>query len=113
DPILKLLEEFDNVRGSSRSSSSVRAFQPKFDVTETKDAYDLHGELPGVDQKDIEIEFVDRSTIKISGHLERSYTKGTPPAGLIESGKQGQITGEQSKQHSATVEDEDAPSEQP
>src|SRR2546421_12132441 len=62
DPILKLLEEFDNVRGSSSRSSSVRAFQPKFDVTETKDAYELHGELPGINQKDVDIEFVDRST---------------------------------------------------
>jgi len=113
DPIFKLLQEFDNVRGSSRSSSSVRAFQPNFDVTETKDAYELHGELPGIDQKDVEIEFVDRSTIKISGHLERSFTKGTPPTGFIERESQGQITaGEHhTKPHSATVEDADAPTE--
>merc|ERR1712137_682826 len=47
-----------------------RTFQPRFDVKETKDSYELHGELPGIAQKDINIEFTDATTISIRGRTE-------------------------------------------
>lgn len=34
-------------------------YMPKFDMAEHKDSYSLHGELPGVEVKDVEIEFSD------------------------------------------------------
>lgn len=87
----------------------MKSFSPKFDVKELPDAYELHGELPGVEQKDVEIEFTDLQTITVKGRTERSYTSGTPPAGLVESPKaSGAITeGGETNNHHATVEDED------
>ncbi|KAI0992375.1 hypothetical protein K3495_g15811 [Podosphaera aphanis] len=86
-PIIRLLDELDQYSRSSDNSmrSSLKSFTPKFDVKELKNSYELHGELPGIEQKDIDIEFSDASTITIKGHTEHTYTQGTPPAGYIES----------------------------
>jgi len=88
----------------------MKSFTPKFDVKELGEAYELHGELPGVAQKDVEIEFTDSQTVVIRGKTERTFTSGTPPAGLLESNKTaGAIEGEKAQSdHHATVEDEDA-----
>ena len=91
----------------------MKSFNPKFDVRELADTYELHGELPGIDQKDIDIEFSDAQTLHIKGRTERSYTSGTPPAGSIEGShsagaiEQGQGEGEKkAAAHKATVQDE-------
>ncbi|KAL6895754.1 small heat shock protein [Trichoderma longibrachiatum] len=92
-PLFRLLEDFDNYsRENSDIQSSTRRtiahWQPKFDVRETGEAYELHGELPGVNKEDVTIEFVDEQSIQIRGKVERTYTAGTPPAGAItESGE--------------------------
>ncbi|KAK4117057.1 HSP20-like chaperone [Canariomyces notabilis] len=102
-PLFRLLDEFDNytneVRnqeggGSRHRRHQMRTFSPKFDVRETDTAYELHGELPGIDRENINIEFTDPQTIVIRGRVERAYTSGTPPAGLVEGGTQmsGAIT---------------------
>ncbi|KAH6700571.1 HSP20-like chaperone [Leptodontidium sp. MPI-SDFR-AT-0119] len=87
-PLFRLLEDFDNYsrtgEGQGRHRGQLRTFAPKFDVKELADSYELHGELPGIEQKDIEIEFTDASTLTIKGRSERSYTQGTPPAGFVE-----------------------------
>ncbi|KAI0483056.1 HSP20-like chaperone [Xylariaceae sp. FL0804] len=83
----------------SRSSSSF--FTPKFDLTETRAAYELHGELPGVRREDIHIEFIDPQTIQIRGRVERTRTAGTPPAGLLDHQQQQDVA------HSISTEDED------
>lgn len=107
-PLFRLLDDYDTHRSSkSNGFSSIRAFSPKFDVKEVKDGYELHGELPGVDQKDVSIEFTDPHTLVIKGRTEREYTSGTPPA--IEGGAQhAQIEDSSKSSHHATVEDEDA-----
>ncbi|MCJ1387847.1 hypothetical protein MMC18_000690 [Xylographa bjoerkii] len=112
-PLFRLLDDYDVHRsgsnthhGASGTSSSIRAFQPKFDVREEKESYLLHGELPGIDQKDVSIEFTDNNTLVIKGRTEREYSSGTPS---IEGGaEQGKITeaGEGHPYHKATVEDE-------
>lgn len=91
----------------------MKTFTPKFDVKETADAYELHGDLPGIEQKDVEIEFTDAQTINIKGRTERSYTSGTPPAGFVEDApSQNTITDGKTpetnsgKAHQPTVEDE-------
>jgi len=88
----------------------MKTFSPKFDVRELPEAYELHGELPGIEQKDVEIEFTDPQTLTIRGRTERSYSSGTPPSHLVEGQKTGgAITegGEHSQNsHKATVEDE-------
>lgn len=115
-PLFRLLDDFDSYTKSSGSNghhhrSHLKTFQPRFDVKEVADAYELHGELPGIEQKDVEIEFTDAQTLTIRGRSERSYTSGTPPSNLVEGTKSsGAITegGEQQISHKATVEDEDA-----
>jgi HSP20 family molecular chaperone IbpA len=113
--VFRLLDEFNEIsRAIDRPANThLKSFNPKFDVKEIKDAYELHGELPGIDQKDVEIEFTDIHTLTIKGRVERSYTKGTPPAGFIEgevAGKAIEGAGENGHHvkavaHKATVED--------
>lgn len=112
-PLFRLLDDFDNYsrqndNGSRRSGLPL--WQPKFDVRETDEAYELHGELPGVDKNNVHIEFTEPQTMVIRGKSERVYTAGTPPAGHLEnSAKQGAITeGDDAAKssHKATVEDE-------
>jgi HSP20 family molecular chaperone IbpA len=67
------------------------AFSPRFDVRETKEAYHLDGDLPGIEQKDINIEFTDPHTLVISGRTERAYEEGAPPGRRIEGSRQPQI----------------------
>lgn len=78
-----------------RASHSVRSFSPKFDVKETAGAYELHGELPGIEQKEIDIEFVDNNTLVIKGRTEREYKSSSD-----ENDKGGKAA------HQATLEDE-------
>ncbi|KAI0910752.1 30 kDa heat shock protein [Ustulina deusta] len=95
----------------------VQTFTPRFDVRETEQNYELHGELPGVEKKDVEIEFSDPQTIVIRGNVERTYAAGNPPAGLLgDTTTGGAITNEphnddnaetrSNKSFQATVEDE-------
>lgn len=120
-PLFRLLDDFDQYsRGPGhnhhRRGGPVKTFTPKFDVKELQDAYELHGELPGIEQKDVEIEFTDAQTLTIRGRTERQYTSGSPPdssAGLVEgAAASGAITegGETDshKSHQPTVEDENA-----
>jgi HSP20 family protein len=87
-----------------------RSFQPKFDVKETKEAYELHGELPGIEQKNINIEFTDPQTITIKGRTEHHREEGQRPSGWIEGeahADQGKLTdGKDTKAKQPTVEDE-------
>lgn len=82
-PLFRLLD-YDIYR-STRSSPShrrhnhdhwltARSFAPRFDVREVNDSYLLDGELPGVQQKDVEIEFTDPHTLVIKGRVEHEYT---------------------------------------
>ncbi|EPE24893.1 HSP20-like chaperone [Glarea lozoyensis ATCC 20868] len=98
-PLFRLLDDFDEYSRAGETGkqrpgrTALKTFAPKFDVKELPDSYELHGELPGIEQKDVEIEFTDSSTLTVRGHTERSYSSGTPPAGLVEgSGQQGTIT---------------------
>lgn len=105
--LFRMLDEFDNYSRQQgpeggeqppKRVSAVRSFNPKFDVRETEEAYELYGELPGIEREHINIQFTEPQTVVISGRVQRSYTSGTPPAGLLEQGN-----------HHATV--EDAPAE--
>jgi len=106
-PLFRLLDDYDVHRSGRNLTQSIRAFQPKFDVRENENSYELHGELPGIEQKDVSIEFVDPHTLVIKGRTERNYTSGTPPA--LEGGKkQPQIESGDKQSRKATVEDENA-----
>ncbi|KAH9860664.1 hypothetical protein J1614_011996 [Plenodomus biglobosus] len=105
-PIFRLFDEYDRqaFRNLDREFQSARSFTPKFDVKETKDAYELHGELPGIEQKDINIEWTDNNTITISGRHEHVREEGQRPQGFIE----GAADGNEQKKLQPKVEDDPA-----
>merc|ERR1712107_569815 len=116
-PMFRLLDSYadhavnngraNNGPFSSGFGGSLRSFTPKFDIKETDQTYELHGELPGIEQKNIDIEFTDRQTLTIKGRTEHTREEGQRPAGFIENEQRGQIeAGEKYKKPS--VEDENA-----
>ncbi|KAL7927522.1 HSP20-like chaperone [Trichoderma austrokoningii] len=110
-PLFRLLDDFDSYSRQSNGAQhathrTVAHWQPKFDVRETGEAYELHGELPGLNKQDVQIEFTDPQSLLIRGKVERTYTTGTSDAlmsgAVTESAKE-----ERPKSpHQATVEDE-------
>ncbi|KAJ5172295.1 hypothetical protein N7492_004888 [Penicillium capsulatum] len=65
-PLLRLLDP-------PHPRSTRTRFTPAFDVRELTDGYYLDGELPGVDQSQIDIEFTDPHTLVIQGRTDRNY----------------------------------------
>jgi HSP20 family molecular chaperone IbpA len=83
-------------------------------VRELNDAYYLDGELPGVDQSNIEIEFTDPQTLVVKGRTERNYSTSASPQveTETETESRGQDTPSTSRtqspsKHQPTVEDDD------
>jgi len=116
-PLFRLLDDFDQYARNTEAGGrhhrfNMKTFNPKFDVKEVADAYELHGELPGIERQNVEIEFTDSQTITIKGRSEHSYTSGTPPAGFVEGPAatsaitEGDETNSHHKGHRATVEEE-------
>lgn len=113
--IAPLFSLFDDTINELHRASRVsrRQFNPRFDLKETKEAYSLEGELPGLDQKDLNIEFTDEHTLTIKGRTERRAESGRQPQ-AVEAEKKAAIeetpaTSESSsvKSHQASVEDEE------
>ena len=115
-PIFRLFDEYDRqaFRDVDRQfSNNIRSFTPKFDVKETKEAYELHGELPGVDQKNVNIEWTDNNTLTISGKHEHVREEGQRPTAIGGGEEQKKIESSNTKDdkaHQPTVEDESAES---
>uniref|UniRef100_L2FMA0 Heat shock protein 30 n=1 Tax=Colletotrichum fructicola (strain Nara gc5) TaxID=1213859 RepID=L2FMA0_COLFN len=107
-PLFRLLEDFDNYsrqggqNGTTRGThrNHVPTFQPKFDVREVEDAYELHGELPGLKKEDVSIEFTD----PIFGAASSAPTprQSNEMSGAITDGQERPRSA-----HQATVEDDD------
>lgn len=84
-------------------------------MRETSSAYELQGELPGIKQEDVSIEFVDGSTLVVKGQAAERETFIAAANGEQEeeksSGNESPATvveglEEKSANHQATVEDE-------
>ena len=80
-PFFRLLDAADPFL-QPRSQS--RSFVPRFDVREVGSAYELHGELPGINQEDIDIEFVDANTLVIRGKTQQHSTRTNEEPKAIE-----------------------------
>jgi HSP20 family protein len=116
-PLFSLFDDtLNEVARASRQPR--RSFAPRFDVKEEKESYYLEGELPGIDQKDISIEFTDEHTLTIKGQSERHTESGTPPAAAVKASKKPAIQDGTAtpasddasvRSHQPTVEDEGAP----
>ncbi|KAB8070685.1 HSP20-like chaperone [Aspergillus leporis] len=105
-PLFHLLDDYDSHRSCrpKQRTTPIRTFTPRFDVYEVNQNYYLNGELPGVNQSDIDIEFTDPHTLVIKGRVERSSSNNT-----ISTNDQNETSGETSsmKSFQPTVEDED------
>ncbi|KAK4461222.1 30 kDa heat shock protein [Cladorrhinum samala] len=100
-PLFRMLDDFDKYTQSafggnnlfpaaSSMSSRMVSFSPKFDITEHDNHYLLQGELPGVPQENIAIEFTDPHTMVIRGHVQHERTEAN--MARLEAGKeQGRI----------------------
>ena len=69
----------DSLFNSITSKPAIRSYQPRFDVREEKDAYRLHGEVPGVDAQNLSIEFTGRNTLVVSGRTAKESERGNRP----------------------------------
>lgn len=72
-----LLRDFDSLfqpEAFGFRPQQTRPFAPRFDIREAPSAYELHGELPGIKQEDIDIQFVDANTLVIKGKTTREYS---------------------------------------
>jgi len=100
----QLLSELDQPQQKTCAPRHHRpqTFTPRFDVTEVENAYELYGELPGIEQGDISIEFSDAQTLVIRGKTERPSDK--VEAAEPEATPEAETSSE--KAHNATVEDE-------
>lgn len=114
-PLWSLFDDTINELQRASRQSSRRQWNPRFDVKETKEAYSLEGELPGVDQKDINIEFTDEHTLTIKGRHSRTTERGSRPTTPAAEDQQaigaahedGTATPSSTKSsHHATVEDD-------
>jgi HSP20 family molecular chaperone IbpA len=114
-PVFRLMDELapQMARNEAAIRQSARSFSPRFDMREHKDNYELTGELPGIDQKNIELSFNDQ-VLTIRGRTERYHEEGTRPDQIEGGAEQGKLTegGEANNKaaHRATVEDEGAES---
>ncbi|EGD96779.1 Heat shock protein 30 [Trichophyton interdigitale] len=111
-PLFRLLDDYDAHRACASETNIARSFAPKFDVRECKDGYHLDGEIPGVNQKDIEIEFTDPQTLVVRGKTKREYTSTNMNNNAIEEAPtpaaiEDEAESSRSNSHQATVEDEE------
>src|SRR4249920_4198250 len=77
DPFRAMRREIENaVRSYDQNSSSpgIGAGAPAINVAETKDAFEVTAELPGVDEKDIKVSLDDNQLV-ISGEKKAESTK--------------------------------------
>jgi HSP20 family molecular chaperone IbpA len=115
-PIFRLFDDYE--RQFKHFDQHIRSFSPKFDVKETEDSYELHGEFPGIEQKDINIEWTDANTLSITGRHETVKEEGRRPTAAIEDGKPAAAVEDakpesEKKEQQPTVEDENADSSAP
>ncbi|OGM40864.1 heat shock protein [Aspergillus bombycis] len=105
-PLFHLLDDYDVHRACrpKRRTTPVRSFTPRFDVYEINNNYHLNGELPGVNQASLDIEFTDPHTLVIKGCVERNYSDSTS-----NTNEQAEflIDASSAKSLQPTVEDED------
>lgn len=119
-PLFRLLDDYASHslnRGGFPAfpTTSLKSFQPRFDVKEGKDAYELEGELPGIDQSNVEIEFTDPQTLSIRGRTEHHRESGTRPSAAVQdqpepaklTNTEADTAADTAKYQQPSVEDED------
>ncbi|EPE09218.1 heat shock protein 30 [Ophiostoma piceae UAMH 11346] len=72
-PFEEFLHSIQESAAAAQRAASLPTFHPRFDVRETQDSYELHGELAGVDRSNVSLEFTEPQTLVVSGKVERNY----------------------------------------
>ncbi|CZR67437.1 related to heat shock protein Hsp30-like [Phialocephala subalpina] len=95
-------------KAACRPQRRAETFNPRFDVTESADSYDLYGELPGLTQDDLTIEFSDAQTLVVKGKTQRALNtpSAQPEQTTSEKGKEREVDTSSEKSHAPTVEDD-------
>jgi HSP20 family protein len=50
-----------------------RGPRPRFDIRETREVYELYGEMPGTDRKDFHVELTGPNTLMTWRYVDRGY----------------------------------------
>ena len=81
-PLFRLLDSAMTDLVPSSRQPVRQTFTPRFDIREAGATYELQGELPGIERKDLDIEFLDERTLVIRGRTgtETNETNETPEA---------------------------------
>jgi len=82
------------INDSDSDLGKMLTLAPKFDIKETEKEFILEGELPGVEKKDISLDFVDDNTLVLKTRTEKVREEGAKPQGQ----PQGQIEGDKQAQ---------------
>ncbi|RMJ27617.1 Heat shock protein [Aspergillus sp. HF37] len=72
--LFRLLDDYNDHLTTRGTGLTAGSFTPRFDVRETKDAYHLDGELPGISQKEVDLEFTDAHTLVVKGSTQREHS---------------------------------------
>jgi len=104
--LFQILSALDQPQGKSCvRRHTPQTFTPRFDITEVAEAYELYGEVPGLEQDGLTIEFSDAQTLVIKGKTQRgTHTPTSTPAAETSQPESSETASE--KSHTATVEDE-------
>jgi HSP20 family protein len=97
--ILSLLDSPTNQRAPHRPQT----YTPHFDIVEAPEAYELYGEVPGLEREDLSVEFVDAQTLVVKGRVGRVPAQGPVATSETEAERTGS---ENAPSHAATVEDD-------
>lgn len=76
---------FAGQNAEAGSDGSMLMWAPKFDIKETDNSYVLEGELPGIERKNIGIEWVDDNTVVVRGRTEMYREEGKKPKAIADS----------------------------
>ncbi|KAK5096738.1 hypothetical protein LTR70_002893 [Exophiala xenobiotica] len=72
------------LNGSDSDFGKMLTLAPKFDIKEIQNEFILEGELPGVEKKDISLNFVDDNTLVLKTRTEKVREEGAIPQGPVE-----------------------------
>lgn len=97
------------IRGQQQQPQPEKPFSPRFDIRENGDSYELRGEIPGVEAKDLEVQFSDAQTLVIKGRTEsQQQSSSDAPSAAAQAEATPSVKG---KEHEAAITDDTAAAE--
>lgn len=104
--LLSLLDSSSPQCQPRRQHKPAPTFNPNFDILETASAYELFGEVPGLNVQTLDIQFEDAQTIVLKGRTDRPSASVSAPTTVEEKIQEKEIEQEvESATKNATVED--------